>query len=154
MKLLIFICSILLLTACGEQKKEPVALPQQTAHTYKPGLGEFMLGIQMHHAKLWFAGQAQNWALADFEMGEISETLDAIKEFNADRPEVKSISMIDPAIDSIADAIKKKDTQRFKASFILLTNTCNNCHTATHHEFNVIKTPDTPPVSNQEFKPK
>lgn len=47
--------------------------------TYKPGLGEFMMGIQEHHAKLWFAGINKNWQLANFEVHEIGETLDDVK---------------------------------------------------------------------------
>ena len=113
-----------------------------------------MLGIQIHHAKLWFAGQAQNWALAEFETGEISETTEAVKEYCSDRPEIKSIAMIDPAMDSISAAIKNKNLIAFNASFTLLTNACNNCHNTTHHEFNVIKIPDNPPFSNQDFKAK
>ena len=161
MKLLIIISIAILLTACGEQKiNQPTlqqqvdSLKQELTHTYKPGLGEFMSGIQVHHAKLWYAGEAQNWALAEFELGEITEDLEAIKEYCPDRPEVKSITMIDPVIERISAVIKKKDAQLFKTNFILLTNTCNNCHTATHHEFNVIKIPDTPPFSNQDFKVK
>ncbi|MBS1636979.1 MAG: hypothetical protein JST26_13765 [Bacteroidetes bacterium] len=41
---------------------------------------------------------------------------------------------------------------RFKNHFETLTNTCNNCHRATSHGFNVIKIPNSPPFSNQEFK--
>jgi len=29
-------------------------------NVYKPGFGEFMLQIQVHHAKLWFAGKNEN----------------------------------------------------------------------------------------------
>mgnify|MGYP001792296011 CR=1 FL=1 len=36
------------------------SLQQQLAKTYKPGFGEFMSGIQIHHAKLWFDGKNQN----------------------------------------------------------------------------------------------
>ena len=161
MKSLILISFILLLTACGEQKAQQAKLQQQvdslsykSAHAYRPGLGEFMMGIQIHHAKLWFAGQAQNWALAEFETGELSETIEAIKEYCSDRPEVKSITMIDPAMNSLTAAIKNKNLKAFNTSFTLLTTTCNNCHNATHHEFNVIKIPDNPPFSNQDFKAK
>ena len=130
------------------------SLRQNLDNTYKPGLGEFMSSIQVHHAKLWYAGVNNNWKLADFEINEIIEALDDIKKFNADRPEVKSIGMIYPAIDSLNTSIKLQSQQRFKAGFQLFTNTCNNCHRATAHEFNVIKVPDTPPFSNQEFKPR
>lgn len=120
-------------------------------HAYKPGLGEFMLSMQTHHAKLWFAGEAQNWQLADFEAKEIEETLEDIQTYCKDRSEVKSIAIINPAIDSIKAAIAQKDLQRFTVGFSLLTNSCNNCHAVTEHPFNVIKIPTTPPVSNQEF---
>lgn len=122
------------------------------ANAYKPGLGEFMSAIQVHHAKLWFAGQGQNWQLADFEIKEIMEAIDDIKNYNTDRPEVKSISLILPAIDSVSNAIQQKNPALFKRSFAVLTNTCNDCHNATHHEFIIIKVPDTPPFTNQEFK--
>jgi hypothetical protein len=112
-----------------------------------------MSGIQLHHAKLWFAGQNQNWPLADFEVHEIIETLDDIQVYCNDRPEVKSIGMIRPSLDSLNKAIQQKDLQQFKNSFTLLTITCNTCHKATDHGFNVITVPSNLPVTNQEFKP-
>ena len=51
------------------------SLQQQVDDAYKPGFGEFMSGIQAHHSKLWFAGQNQNWKLADFEVHEIMEAV-------------------------------------------------------------------------------
>lgn len=129
-------------------------LNKQLAQTYKPGLGEFMMGIQVHHAKIWFAGKNQNWALADFEVGEIKETLEDVKKYCTDRPEVKSLPILYPAIDSVSNAIKAKNPKWFEASFVFLTNSCNSCHQSTHHQFNVIKIPETPPYTNQEFKAK
>jgi len=122
------------------------------ANSYKPGFGEFMSGIQSHHAKLWFAGQNQNWKLAEFEIAEIKENLAAIKKYCSDRTETNSIGMIEPAIDSVDDAIANKNTRKFNESYSLLTNSCNNCHQATKHEFNIIKIPDNQPFINQDFK--
>jgi hypothetical protein len=48
-----------------------------------------MSSIQVHHAKLWFAGQNQNWELADFEMHEIAGIDDAIKEYQSEREGIK-----------------------------------------------------------------
>ena len=42
-----------------------------------PGVGEVMFGVQVHFAKLYFAGEARNWKLAEFEMDEIKENLDS-----------------------------------------------------------------------------
>ena len=127
------------------------SLEEKLSATYKPGLGEFMSGIQVHHAKLWFAGQNQNWELADFELHEIMEALDDIKTFNTDRPEIKSLPMIYAPLDSINKSVQQKNLSSFKTNFVLLTTTCNNCHRNTNHGFNIVKIPDTPPFSNQDF---
>jgi len=71
-----------LLLSCGQKQGHNKALQstidslkKELAAAYKPGFGEFMSGIQTHHAKLWFAGLYQNWELAGFEMHEIQEGL-------------------------------------------------------------------------------
>jgi len=158
-KFLLLLPILCIVIACNEQTKEIQqqqvkidSLEKQLDKTYKPGLGEFMTGIQLHHAKLWFAGQNQNWPLADFEIHEIQESLDDIEEFCQDRPEVKSIGMLKSSIDSVTGAISQRNLQSFKNSFSALTNTCNNCHKATDHGFNVVVIPTSPPVSNQDFR--
>ena len=158
-KFFLFVVS-LVMVSCSQRSSEVEllqnridSLAKKQADTYKPGLGEFMSGIQMHHAKLWFAGTEGNWPLADFELGEIRESIDDIKKYQGDRIEVKTIGMIDPPLVGIDNAVKQKDITAFKASFILLTNTCNNCHQSNNFAFNVIKVPDAVPVANQGFAP-
>ena len=156
----LLITALFVFSGCGSQdnsaklQAQVDSLNKKLAQTYRPGLGEFMMGIQVHHAKIWYAGKNQNWALANFEVGEIRETLEDVKQYCYDRPEVKSLPIIYPALDSLDNAIKAKSLPLFDKSFILLTNSCNSCHQSTHHEFNVIKTPETPPFTNQEFKAK
>lgn len=129
-------------------------LEKALADTYKPGFGEFMSGIQAHHMKLWFAGQNQNWALADFEVHEIMEALDDIQKFQSERPESKLIGILNPALDSVNTAIRLQNATLFKTSYQLLTNTCNSCHSAAKFEFNVVKIPEQSPFSNQDFTKK
>ena len=159
MKASSFIFYLVLLISCNQPDKRVVkmqsaidSLQKKLNETYKPGFGEFMSGIQTHHAKLWFAGLNQNWKLADFEIQEIQEALEDIKQFNSDRPEAKDIGMINPAMDSVKNAIEQKNYQQFTSSFTLLTNTCNNCHKTTEHGFNVVTIPSSQPVFNQDFK--
>ena len=128
------------------------SLEKKLATSYKPGFGEFMSSIQIHHAKLWFAGKNKNWELANFEMHEIGEALDAIKEYQTEREESKKVDMLKPSLDAVNDAIQKKDSALFNSSYLLLTSTCNNCHKAVNFGFNVVKVPDTAPFSNQAFK--
>ncbi len=61
---------------------QPVASPAQTVPAvpsqelpkiYVPGLGEFMGRIQVDHAKLWLAGEARNWELAEYQLTELKE---------------------------------------------------------------------------------
>jgi len=120
----------------------------------KPGLGELMSGIQLHHEKLWFAGTNSNWKLADFELGEIKETLEQAKEIEMDRPETKDLAMLSNPIEALNQDIKNKDLAAFKTDYSSLTNTCNTCHSANHFEFNILKIPAIPPVSDQEFAPR
>jgi hypothetical protein len=92
------------------------SLEKKLTDAYKPGFGEFMSGIQAHHTKLWFAGQNQNWKLADFEIHEIMESIEDIQKYETDRKETQLIGMIKPAIDSINQAIKKRNPKLFTSS--------------------------------------
>jgi hypothetical protein len=155
----VFLLSFLILESCGDNdlklQKKAAQLQMQidSAKTdLTPGLGEFMNTVQLHHAKLWFAGTNKNWKLANYEIGELRETFEQAKKVETTRPEVKSIPIIYPPLDSLQNSINRKDLAAFKKNFHFLTNTCNTCHTDNHFEFNVIKIPSAPPVTNQEFK--
>ena len=63
--------------ACRE-----AATPAGGPDAYVPGLGEMMSLQQMRHAKLWFAGQAQNWELASYEIDELGEGFDDVVKFH------------------------------------------------------------------------
>ncbi len=146
------------LFSCGQKddrmallEKRIDSLSRHTDSAYSPGLGEFMVSIQLHHSKLWFAGKYGNWELANFELGEILESLEDINHYNKDRPEIKNLPMIYSPLDSLKSAIIKKDQAGFKRSYIFLTNTCNSCHQVTKHGFNKIKIPDSEPVTDQVF---
>lgn len=148
----------MLFNSCNQQQTADkandnlAAQLQELKEKYRPGLGEYMIGIQLHHSKLWYAGINKNWKLADYETGEIKESFESIKEVETDRPEVKTIGIIEPALSKLSEAIAHKDEQEFKDSYALLTASCNNCHITNHFEFNVIITPTAQPVNNQDFK--
>lgn len=145
--------------SCNQQKESVQLLQKRMdslqagiAGTYKPGFGDFMSSVQVHHNKLWFAGQNQNWRLADFEVHEIMEAVTDIQLYQSERKESQLIEMILPALDSVNRAIQQKNTALFNNSYVLLTNTCNRCHRDVDFEFNVVKIPETPPFNNQDFK--
>ncbi|HEU4718945.1 MAG TPA: hypothetical protein VFU15_13970, partial [Bacteroidia bacterium] len=91
----------LLFLCCSSPPDKSAALQEQIDSlqkklddTYRPGFGEFMSGIQVHHAKLWFAGKEQNWKLADFELHEIMETVDDLKKYQSERRESDKLIML------------------------------------------------------------
>ena len=149
-----FLIPMLCLVACRDTQNmqdQIDDLTVQLANSYKPGFGEFMSSIQVHHAKLWFAGKNKNWKLADFELNEMNETVEAIQKYQKERKESQAISIISPAIDSVKLAIQQQNVKLFTQTYASLTNTCNTCHRAVKFEFNVVKIPETPPFSNQDF---
>jgi hypothetical protein len=159
MKNSLFLILPFLFFSCNQQAEKNQVLQNKIdsleiklSETYKPGFGEFMSAIQIHHAKLWFAGQNKNWELADFEINEIKENLEGIQQYCKDRPETKSLGIIDQAMDSISNSIQQKNQKAFQKDYINLTNSCNTCHQETKHGYNVIKIPETPPFSNQDFR--
>lgn len=149
---------VFVLFACNQPSAKVQSLQSQLDsfknEIYKPGFGEFMSSIQVHHEKLWFAGINQNWQLANFEINEINENIEDITKYCTDRPETKEIGMIQEPIKNISMAIEQKNEKEFRNGFITLTITCNNCHRETNHGFNVISIPTTPPFSNQVYKPQ
>jgi len=159
MKNILGILSFLFLISCSnnsdkinELQNRIDSLQSLIDDSYKPGFGEFMTNIQIHHAKLWFAGTNQNWKLAQFEIQEIKESLEDIQKYQLEREETKTLPIIFAPLDSVQAAVSDSSLNKFKQSFTNLTNTCNACHQAVNNEFNKIKIPDSPPFSNQDFK--
>ena len=162
-RLLLLISGILLMVlgySCSQSKKNTdqilvkIDSLRKQIDQIKPGFGEIMGGIQTHHAKLWFAGINKNWALTEFEIHEIEENIEKIETLYPEDPRIQTLSMIDPALDSLEIATKAKQVEKLRKSFSFLTKTCNNCHRANGYEFNIITIPDRPPVPNQQFKPE
>jgi hypothetical protein len=154
-KIFIIILITVLFSSCNNDSeisrlKEQIDSLKQNSYT--PGFGELMSNIQVHHAKLWFAGINENWQLADFEIHEIKENLESIQKYQTKRKESQMVIMLYPVLDSINISVQQKNPNLFKTAFTSLTNTCNSCHTLVGYNFNDVKIPDSPPFSNQVYK--
>jgi len=130
----------------------------KAAKPYSPRIGDIMILMQIRHAKLWFAGNARNWELADFELDELKEGLEDIEKLF---PTIEGVAM-PPVIDALNDgeiaqltkAIEAQDRAKFASAFDRLTAACNACHQVTKHAFIVIQRPTAPPLTNQSFAPQ
>jgi len=149
----------LLAAAQAESMHHHAAAPRtraaQAAPT--PGLGEIMSLQQMRHSKLWFAGSAGNWPLADYEIDELKEGFDDVHRLFPTHdgvPLTPLLSVIEKsAMPDLAKAIEAKDAAKFATGFDALTAACNGCHQSAKHGFIVIQRPASLPYSNQDFTP-
>jgi len=127
------------------------SLRQELKKSYVPGTGELMSNIQLHHTKLWFAGSNGSWPLAEYQESLIRSGFKKIQLYHSQKPEAQLVAMIAPAMDSVEEAIHAKDKASFIRQYQFMTSSCNSCHQATKHPFNVIKIPKLPPIDDQEY---
>jgi hypothetical protein len=133
------------------------AVSNPTTEAYAPGLGEIMTLQQMRHTKLWFSGQAGNWALADYELKELGEGFDDIVKFHPTHeespvaPKDAIPRMIPGPLKDLQTAVDAKDKKAFDAAFDSLTTACNDCHKATNFGFNRLQRPSVNPYADQVF---
>jgi hypothetical protein len=135
------------LSAAQSEPKEP----------FTPGLGEIMTLQQMRHLKLWYAVQAGNWPLADYELDELKEGFEDIVKYHPAHDDMPTGTMATAVVDGEVAALNKaigaKDRKQFTAGFDKLTAACNACHQAARHAFIVIRRPTGNPYTNQSFTP-
>ncbi len=116
--------------------------------SYEPGLGEIMALQQMRHIKLWFAGRAGNWPLADYEIDELKEGFDDLNQRLGGDTVEKAVGA---PIAALEKAIEAKDRAAFASAFDRLTTGCNSCHHMLERAFIVIQRPTSLPYGNQSF---
>lgn len=147
MRSLLLVLIGLLLTACAAHETTP---------SYTPGLGEFMSQLSYRHGKLWFAGQAQNWALAAYELDEIEEGLEDTGRYHPEHHEVKAIPeqikrYMTASIQQAHVAINEKTPSAFIQAYDAITAGCNACHQANGFGFNQLVRPVMNNFANQRF---
>lgn len=135
---------------------DEVSALKKNIEDLKPGLGEIMTTVHLHHAKLYFSAQNENWELAAYQLDEIKEGLDEATELHEHFKEVKTSlkelrHVTDKSMTEIETAIKEKNKKAFMGAFQSLTVSCNQCHQAADHGFIVIQVPTAPMFSNQKF---
>ena len=118
---------------------------------YLPRLGDIMNTVQTRHQKLWFAGKAQNWQLAAFELRQLKASLTEAVVLYSDLP-VSNVATLEGPLQSVSDAITEKDGRKFAKAVGDLTEGCNACHQSVGRGFIVMRIPtDQQLFSNQLF---
>ena len=136
----------------------PLAAQAQPKEPLTPGLGEIMTLQQMRHLKLWFAGQAGNWPLADYELDELKEGYEDIVKYFPTKDDAPTGPMasaiIEKEVAELNKAIEAKNAKQFTAAFEKLTASCNACHQSSKKPFIVVQRPTANPYANQSFAPR
>ena len=121
---------------------------------YIPRLGDIMSAIQTRHVKVWYAGKAANWELAEFELRQLKANLVEAALLYAGIPVNNVMTMAGP-MQSVGDAIEARDNKRFSKTFSELTAACNGCHISMARSFIVIHEPtEKQPLGDQIFSPR
>jgi hypothetical protein len=147
------------LAGCAPRSDEAAseARVRDMEERFTPGLHTLMVELAMRHASLWFAGDAENWELADYMMHELEEVAERIVELHPDYEDIPVGSlfaqMATPAIEDAERAIEATDRDAFVAAFDRLTTSCNACHAASNRTAIVIQRPTTPPLTNLRYAP-
>ncbi len=125
-----------------------------------PELGHQMLELQIRHDRLWWAGEAGNWNLAYYMVGELGEALRGIEKTNGNAPELQPQklsevmpSIMNPAIRGVQEALEKRDKAAFERSYDQLSAACTACHAMAGDTFLHIQRPTTPLLDNLRYAP-
>jgi hypothetical protein len=93
----------------------------------QPGLGTIMIEYGRRMGLLWFAEQASNWDLAQYqltEMREIQEVGETTRPARA--PALKSFES--QFLDPLEEQIKATNTAQFENAYRSTIQGCNSCH--------------------------
>lgn len=143
---------------------EVAALRDQVAQLQRqhpaPELGQQMLELQIRHDRLWWAGEAGNWTLAYFMVGELGESMRGIEQTNGDAPEMQPDklsdlmpSIMNPAVKDVQAALARQDKAAFGEAYDKLSASCNACHQVAGNTFLIIQRPQTRLLDNLRYTP-
>src|SRR6516164_4533679 len=80
--------------------------------SYTPNLAVVMGLIQLSHFKLWLAGNLRNWPLAEYQLSQMTASLQEAKTLFPNVPKADTSSTMQTA-EEFRDAIKAKNGARF-----------------------------------------
>lgn len=148
--------TVTLVTSCT-QETEPAEGPDATSEVSQPDeipLIYHMSFISRYTQKLYFAGDAENWELADIynhEIEEISEDIVARGEMH-DGIDVSQLmeSMLLPQVERVEEAIDAGDRRMFLDRYNVMIQSCNNCHQSSDYGAVKVTVPESN-AFNQDF---
>lgn len=152
-------------TAAPEDVKrvEDLAAEVKTLRELATDQAHIMADVGDHFTNLWFAGEAENWPLADFYLGETKSHLKwavrakPIRKDNAGR-DVNLGNILEAFENSqltqLKQAVDRKDKPAFGAVYKESLSVCYACHKASDKPYLRPQVPAKPEAGIINFDPK
>jgi len=126
----------------------------------QPDITEAMLGLQIRHARLWFAGESGDWELAAFQVHGLQDGLDGVvdiyPEHAALQPErLGDIlpAMMGAPMKTLRASVDNKNKAEFERAFDGVSVACTGCHTVAGFTFLQVHRPKTSLLDNLSGTP-
>jgi hypothetical protein len=94
----------------------------------QPGLGTVMMEYSNRFSRLYFAAQAGNWDMANYQLGEMLE-IQEVGETTRPGRASKLKAFEENYLSSLDKAVAAQDAKAFDSAFAQTVEGCNACHT-------------------------
>jgi hypothetical protein len=157
------------IAAAGQEPKpqadETAALKAEVARLkgMVPDQSHAMADVGFHYTNLWFAGQNENWPLAQFFSDEVRSHLRwAVriipKRKDAENREIDLGGILTgletSTLKDLDLSIKGKDKAKFTLAYKAQLEGCMACHKATNKPYLRLHVPERPDAGIVEFRPE
>ena len=157
-------------SAASKETSEATNLAQQVAElkaaneqlrSLIPSQSHAMMDVAYHFTNLWFAGQHQNWPLAQFYFNEsrnhIAWAVRLVPVRKTSNGELHLQEIFDGFDKTLLAELKKQiaagNSRQFKIAYRAALSGCNACHAAAEKPYLHIVVPDKPEVHIVDMSP-
>jgi hypothetical protein len=128
-----------------------------------PDQSHAMADVGYHYSNLWFAGQGEEWPLAQFYADETRSHLRwAVRIIpvrkDSEGREVDLVGILtaleQSSLKDLDQAIKAKDKAKFTVAYKAQLENCMACHRAASKEYIRLRVPERPDAGMVEFRPE
>jgi hypothetical protein len=122
-----------------------------------------MSSVAYHYGNLWFAGQAQNWPLAEFYWGETRSHMRwAVRVIPVRKDprgkEIRLQEILEPieksAFEDLHKAMANKNVEQFGGAYKTMLESCYACHVAAGKPYLKLQVPTRAPEALIRFEPE
>jgi len=127
-----------------------------------PDQSHAMSDVGYHYSNLWFAGEQENWPLADFFCSEVKSHLNwavriipVRKDPQGREVDLRAIlqAVEGSSLKDLQQTIAAKDKTKFEAAYRVQLQSCYSCHEASGKPYLRPQVPQRPPLDLLRFEP-